>query len=186
MAEARRQEDWSALMARAQDGDGGAYVVLLQSLTPYLRSLARRAGFGADEIEDGVQDILLTVHAIRHTYDRARPFGPWLVAVARNRLADRMRRLARRGMRETALTEFHETFVADAANLPEQASDARRLREAIATLPEGQRRAVEMLKLEELTLHEAAERTGISETALKVSVHRAIKRLRAILGGDGA
>ena len=171
-------------MARSQQGDPESYRRLLQSITPYLRALAHRFGLSGADLEDGVQDVLLTVHSIRHTYDPARPFGPWLTAVARHRLLDRLRRRTRQTGRETELTEAHETFAAVETNHPELAGEAGRLKAAIAALPEGQRRAVEMLKLTEMSLKEASKASGQSETALKVSVHRAIKRLRVLLAGE--
>lgn len=178
------REDWSRLMALAQDGDEKAYRSLLQAVAPYLRSLARRAGLPPDDCEDGVQDVLLTIHAIRHTYDPARPFGPWLAGVARNRLADRLRRRARTWSREIELTDEHETFAAVATNEIEEADEARRLRAAVADLPQGQREAVELLKFKELSLKEASAISGQSEAALKVAVHRAVKRLRGMLGAE--
>jgi RNA polymerase sigma-70 factor (ECF subfamily) len=178
------EADWSVLMARSQSGDAASYRLLLIAVTPYLRSLAHRFGLGGPDLEDAVQDVLLTIHAIRQTYDPARPFAPWLTAVARHRLLDRLRRRVRQFGRETELTEFHETFAAVETNLIEAAGDAGRLRAAIARLPEGQRSAVEMLKLNELSLKEAAAKSGQSETALKVAVHRAIKRLRILLGDE--
>jgi RNA polymerase sigma-70 factor (ECF subfamily) len=180
----QERDDWSQLMARGQDGDQAAYRQLLKSITPYLRALARRAGLPPDDCEDGVQDVLMTIHAIRHTYDPARPFTPWLVGVARNRLADKRRSRARTWARETELTAEHETFVAVETNSIEEADEARRLRAAVAELPDGQREAIELLKLKELSLKEASARTGQSETALKVAVHRAVKRLRVILGEE--
>jgi RNA polymerase sigma-70 factor (ECF subfamily) len=178
------EEDWSVLMARGQDGDAQSYRLLLQGITPYLRALAHRFGLGGPDLEDAVQDVLLTIHSIRHTYDRTRPFGPWATAVARHRLLDRLRRRVRQTGRETELTEAHETFAAVETNHPELAGEAGRLKAAIASLPEGQRRAVELLKLKEMSLKEASKATGQSETALKVSVHRAIKRLRGLMGGE--
>ena len=176
--------DWSVLMARSQGGDQRSYRRLLTEITPYLRSLARRFGLAGADIEDAVQDVLMTVHSIRHTYDPDRPFAPWLTAVARHRLLDQLRRRARRSGRETELTEFHETSVAAETNHQEAAGEARRLRAAIAALPEGQRRALEMVKLREMTLKEASDASGQSETALKVAVHRAVRRLRTIMGHE--
>jgi RNA polymerase sigma factor (sigma-70 family) len=181
---ARRGEaDWSRLMALSQAGDRAAYASLLAAITPYLRALAARSGLFAEEIEDGVQDVLLTVHRIRRTYDPARPFGPWLVAVARRRFIDRLRQAGRRVRRETPLTAAHETLPAESANLFAGAADAARLRRAIAALPSGQRQAVELLRLQELSVKEASAMTGQSATALKVAVHRAVKRLRQMLEG---
>jgi RNA polymerase sigma-70 factor (ECF subfamily) len=171
-------------MARGQQGDSTSYRRLLQSITPYLRALGHRFGLSGADLEDAVQDVLLTVHSIRHTYDPSRPFGPWLTGVARHRLLDRLRRRVRQAGRETELTEAHETFAAVETNHTELAGEAGRLKAAIASLPEGQRRAVEMLKLKEMSLKEASQASGQSETALKVAVHRAIKRLRTLMGSE--
>lgn len=181
---AATRDDWSLLMARGQDGDERAYRSLLLGISPYVRALARQAGLSPTDCEDAVQDVLMTIHAIRHTYDPTRPFGPWLAGVARNRLADRLRRRARLWARETELTVEHETFVTVETNSIEAADEARRLRAAVAQLPQGQREAVELLKLKELSLKEASALTGQSEAALKVAVHRAVKRLRTMLSGD--
>ena len=98
--EARRADgssDWSQLISRAQAGDRLAYRRLLEDITPYLRSLEARHPMLAGEVDDVVQDVRLTVHAIRHAYGPGRPFGPWLVAIARRRIVDRLRRQGGRG-----------------------------------------------------------------------------------------
>jgi RNA polymerase sigma-70 factor, ECF subfamily len=172
---------WSALMARAQDGDGLAYRRLLEEVTPYLRSLAARHRGLSGETEDTVQDILLTLHAARHTYDAGRPFGPWLLAIARRRIADRLRLLGRRAA-ETSLEPKHETISAPEPNLHALLSGRRGLREAIDRLPFGQRQAVRLLKLRGLSLKEAALESGTSTTALKAASHRGLKALRATFG----
>jgi len=181
-----RELDWSILMARAQDGDRGAYGRLLEEITPFLRSLAARRHRDLSDVEDAVQDVLLTLHAIRDTYDPARPFGPWLVAIANHRLIDRLRRQGRLRSRETALMPEHETFSAGQPNLCEKSLDRRELREAVEKLPAGQRQAVRLLKLEERSLKEAAAISGMSIGSLKVATHRALKSLRKILAKGGA
>jgi RNA polymerase sigma factor (sigma-70 family) len=173
--------DWSALMARAQDGDRVAYRRLLEEVTPYLRSLTARHRMPSGDAEDVVQDILLTLHAVRHAYDPRRPFGPWLVAIARRRIADRLRCQGRIAAAETALGPEHETIVATGPNLYGLLAGRRGLRDAIERLPPGQRQAVLMLKLRELSLKEAASESGLSVGALKVASHRALKALRAML-----
>jgi len=174
--------DWSIYMARAQDGDREAYRRLLEEITPYLRSLATRRVPNRRDVEDAVQDALVTIHAVRHTYDPARPFGPWLVAIANRRIVDGLRRRGRTGARETPLDAEHETFAAPDANYHEAASEARALREAVERLPPGQREAVRLLKLKEMSLKEAAAVSGMTVVALKVATHRALKRLRKMLG----
>lgn len=174
--------DWSRLMARAQDGDRLAYRTLLQDITPYLRSLATRCFKQQSDIEDAVQDVLLTVHAVRQTYDPARPFGPWLVAIANRRIIDRLRREMRSKAREIALSSEHETFSDPAANLERQDHlAASELNNALDRLSPEQRQAVTLLKLNEMSLKEAAAASGRSVASLKVATHRAIKRLRQLL-----
>jgi RNA polymerase sigma factor (sigma-70 family) len=173
--------DWSILMAHAQGGDRAAYRRLLEEIAPYVRALAVRRLPNRSDVEDAVQDVLMTVHAVRQTYDPTRPFGPWLIAIADRRIIDRLRRQGRAMARETPLEAEHETFAAPRANLHEAASDGRVLREAIERLPPGQREAIRLLKLEELSLKEAAAVSGMSIASLKVATHRALKNLRKIL-----
>ncbi len=180
-ASAANETDWSILMARAQAGDGEAYRRLLEQITPYVRSLAMRLSRDPGDTEDAVQDVLLTIHAIRHTYDPSRPFGPWLVAIAQRRIVDWLRRRGRARSRETAIEPRHETFPAPQANIYEANRDGRALRAAVERLPPAQRQAVKLLKLQEMSLKEAAAVTGMSIASLKVTTHRALKSLRRIL-----
>ena len=180
-----RDVDWAILMAHAQSGDRDAYRRLLEEVTPYVRSLAVKSHRDPADIEDSVQDVLLTVHAVRHTYDPTRPFGPWLAAIANRRVTDRLRHQGRTTARETPLTEEHETFAAPAANYQEAASDDRALREAIERRPAGQRDAIRLLKLQEMSLKQAASATGMTVAALKVATHRAMKNLRKMFTQPG-
>jgi RNA polymerase sigma factor (sigma-70 family) len=179
-ASVARDVDWSILMARAQEGDRAAYHRLLQEITPYLRSLAARRHRDPGDVEDSVQDVLLTIHSIRQTYDPARPFAPWLVAIANRRFIDRLRRQGRTRDREMPLTAEHETFCEPAANLEER-PDERELEGMVNNLPPAQQNAVRLLKLKELSLKEAAAVSGMSITSLKVNTHRALKSLRKML-----
>jgi RNA polymerase sigma-70 factor, ECF subfamily len=171
--------DWSHLMAAAQDGDRAAYRALLEAVTPFVRTLASRCFRDTGDVEDAVQDVLLTIHAVRHAYDPARPFGPFLVAIANRRIIDRLRRQTRARSREIEFTAAHETFAQAPANIEQDCgtADAAALRAAIAALPPEQQ-AVRMLKLQEMSVHQAAQTSGKSISALKVAVHRAIKSLR--------
>lgn len=186
--EARRGEvdpaEWSALMSRAQDGDQAAYERLLRDIVPFIRSVVAGQQQTPDRIDEVVQDVLITVHRVRHTYDPARPFKPWLAAIARRRSIDRLRRRRRTESVEVHDPHAYETFAdAKANNLAEAHGVDRNVRSAIAALPAQQREAVELLKMRELSLAEASELSGRSIAALKVNVHRAIKSLRKQLGG---
>lgn len=172
-------------MTAAQAGDKAAYAGLLRELLPYLRTMTRRRFRQGEEAEDAVQDILLTLHTIRHSYDPARPFRPWIVTIARRRIAGRMVKLGRRAANETlSALDDDETFSVPAANNPAEAAvEAREVANAVAELPPGQRQAFELLKMQGLSLNEASAATGLSVTALKVATHRAVLALRRRLGG---
>jgi RNA polymerase sigma factor (sigma-70 family) len=178
-------QDLSALMRAAQAGDARAYSSLLSLLAPLVRELVRqRLRFlQPHDIDDLVQDVLLSVHAARATYDSSRPFQPWLSAIVRNRIADGARRYVRRAPHEVPTDRSPETFPDQDANMSvERYGDAEALAQAMTRLPNGQRQAIELMKLREMSLKEAAAVTGMSIGALKVSVHRGISALRKALG----
>jgi len=156
------------------------YLRLLREITPYLRSLVRRWIKDAWDIEDAVQDILLTLHSIRHTYDPSRPFGPWLVGIANRRAIDKLRRRGRQALRETPLTAEHEATIAAAGN-SDDALEKQHLEKVINDLPPIQRTAVDLLKLKEMSLKEASDATGLSVASLKMATHRALRNLRNLL-----
>lgn len=174
----------AALLVLAQGGDKPAYTALLQGLLPYLRRLAGRRLARSTDVEDTVQEIFLSIHAIRHTYDPERPLQPWVNVIAERRIADRLRRLYRLRARETQLPEdAHETFAADDTNMTSEVSlDMRAVHRAIEQLPAGQRQAIALVKVRGLSMREAAAQTGQTEGAMKLSVHRALKALRKALG----
>jgi RNA polymerase sigma-70 factor (ECF subfamily) len=165
----------ASLMRSAQTGDAEAYVTLMQD-----RMVRRRRAFLEDaDVEDLVQDVLLSVHAVRATYDATRPFLPWLLAITRNRLADAARRHTRHAAGEVIVEDLDVTFSTEQTNTMEAVSgDPIALKEAIASLPAGQRSAIELLKLREMSLKEAAAVSGTSVGALKVATHRAMDALR--------
>lgn len=178
--------EWSQWMEAAQGGDAGAYRRLLHAIAPVLRRVAARRlqGASAADIEDVVQEVLLSVHAVRHTYDPARPFVPWLMAIERHRLGDWIRRSRRRAS-EITVDSLEETFADQAANTEqEEPFDGREIHAAVAGLPKAQRTALDFLKLKEMSLKEAAAQTGMTETALKVATHRGMKTLRRLFGKD--
>jgi RNA polymerase sigma-70 factor (ECF subfamily) len=151
--------------------------------------VARRHGLPPDRVEDVVQDVLLTIHRARATYDPRRPFLPWLRAIAQRRAVDALRRRYRLAANEVQDDEAAESVpapLAEAEDTLARADQARLLAAAVAALPPGQRQAVELLALRERTLEEAAGDTGRSKVALKVNLHRAIAALRRRLveGGD--
>ena len=177
---------WSRLMAAAQAGDRRAYEDLLRECLPLLRQICRARLRDATEAEDAVQDTLLTIHRARASYDASRPFRPWLVAITERRALDRIRARGRRSGREAALDLAADlpapTGSADAALDADRA--AAKLRDAVQDLPQSQRTALGLTKLQDLTLQEASARSGMSIGAIKVATHRAMQTLRRRLTGQ--
>lgn len=177
-------ERLATLMRAIQEGDGAAYGRLLQEITPRIRRAIRhqRQFLQPQDIEDLVQDVLLSLHAVRATYDPDRPFMPWVMAITRNRLADGARQYARRVANEVNVEKLPVTFSDDSAKVERDAyGDPEALSQAIKGLPKGQREAITMLKLRQMSLKEAAAHSGMSVGALKVSVHRGMLALRKML-----
>lgn len=178
----RCDEHWAQLMARAQNGDSRAFERLLREIVPSLRAMVRRWHRSSDRVEDVVQDVLLTVHRAKHTYDSARPFRQWLAAIARHRAIDALRRsrLSRVAEICSAVTDsFCQSFADRTVEGFEGAwATADHLSKAIANLPATQREAIELIKLKDMSLADAAKLTGRSVVALRVNTHRALKSLR--------
>ncbi|MEO7066915.1 MAG: sigma-70 family RNA polymerase sigma factor [Rhodanobacter sp.] len=173
-------------MVAAQAGDRRAYEKLLADSIGLIRAVARRQGVAVDHLDDVVQETLITVHRVRHTFDPARSYDAWLNAIASRRAIDALRSHGRRDSREV-----HDVFALerhpdndDASAATEREQHAQHLHVAIAELPPGQREAVEHLGLRERSLSEAALLTGRRTGALKVNLHRAVKALRERFNGE--
>jgi RNA polymerase sigma-70 factor (ECF subfamily) len=178
----QRDQAWSQLMRAAQSGDRAAYEKLLGEISPLIRALVRRHCSNRADIEDMVQDTLLTLHRVRHTYDPGRPFCPWLAAIAWRRSIDALRRRIRVSKYEIANQGVYETFSDAAANSDlEGVRSAEEVEDLLQLLPPRQRDALQALKLKQMTLAEASLASGQSVAALKVNTHRALKRLRMLL-----
>jgi RNA polymerase sigma-70 factor (ECF subfamily) len=156
--------------AAAAAGDTAAYAAILHWSAERLRRTLSRMVFAGSalEVEDLVQECLLAVHAKWHTYDTSRPYGPWLKAVARHKLTDALRRRRL----HVPLEDIEQTLAAD--EQPEKSD----LSPLLATLPDSQREAIRLTKLEELSVAQAAAQLGRSEGAIKVLVHRGLETLR--------
>lgn len=177
----------TAAMAAAQNGDRTAYESVLRDCVPIVQRVARHQGATADFVDDVVQDVLVTIHGARATYDPSRSFVAWLTAITQRRTIDMLRKHGRRGAREVYAPEAFDTHAAE--DNPErdavERGEAAQLHAFVAELPDGQREAVRTLALEENSLDDASKATGRTKTSLKVNLHRAIKTLRVRMGGAG-
>jgi len=169
-------KDLAALMRSARRGNDEAYRQLLGHLAVWLRGIARRglarAGLGVEDSEDIVQETLLAMHLKRESWDEAQPLQPWLRAIARHKLIDHLRR---RGFREFVDIDDHAETLASPQEPQEDASvDVRRM---LSVLTERQRLIVEAISIEGCSAADVGRRLDMSEGAVRVALHRALKLL---------
>lgn len=173
------EERLRALLLVGLGGDAAAYHAFLRELAAHLRAFVRkRLARMPDEVEDIVQESLIAVHNQRHTYDPAEPLTPWLHAIARYKLVDCLRRRGNAPLGSDALDAAAELLEASDPQAAEARRDVARLLEQ---LPERQRLPIVHMKLEGRSVVETARLTGMSESAVKVGVHRGLKALAASL-----
>lgn len=175
------------LMRSAQDGDRPAYEALLKACLPRIRRRLQRRGVGPELVDDVIQDVLLTIHRARQTYDPSRPFAVWLAMIVDRRAIDATRRQYRHAMHEVSSPDAYETHADESGEATPFVTTGAldRVRSSIAELPAAQRDAVERLSLRQQSLTEAAQETGRSVGSLKVNLHRGLKALRALLNPEG-
>jgi RNA polymerase sigma-70 factor (ECF subfamily) len=172
---AEQEAELGRLMVAAQRGDRESYEALLSRIAGIAQAFVRKRAGDVVWVDDVVQESLLAVHRARHTYDAARPFAPWLYAIIQNRFIDALRAQRRRVMRELQVDTLAESGERASQERLALLGDVRR---AVSTLPDHQRRVIELLKFEELSVREVAARLGMSETNVKVTAHRGYRALR--------
>jgi len=166
-------------MRQAQDGDQAAYSTVLRAIMPTIRAMAKRRGIDETMVEDVVQETLMTIHRVRHTYDPARPMMPWIAAIVSSRSIDVLRRSGRLRHREIMNDQAMETAADPAAYEPIAAIETGNiLGQMLNLLTERQRGLVEKVKLQEKSLEEAALENRMSVPAVKMALQRAYARMR--------
>ena len=171
------------MMRAAISGDAAAYRRFLEAVTPALRASAQRnlarCGAGNSDVEDIIQETLLAIHLKRQTWDPDRPIRPWVIAIARNKFIDVLRRRGRQA----------EYVVEDIAEFPDEASgpdalDRHELEGMLQKLDDRQRDIVRSLAVEGATVRETARRLDMKEGTVRVSLHRALAALAALYRKD--
>lgn len=163
-------------MSRALAGDKHAYTEVLRETSRFIRPfLSRRLGHAA-EVEDVLQEILLSIHKARHTYDAQRPYQPWAFAIAKFRLLDHLRAHYANHLRHTVELSEVENTLAEAVT--ESSFSYESIRAEIHLLPEKQATILQMMHQDGYTAKEVAQKIGMKESAVKVAAHRAYKVLR--------
>jgi len=173
-----QDDEWTDLMRSANAGDTAAYHRLLSAIVPALRAAARRdllrAGQPTEQAEDIVQDVLLTVHLKRHTWDPTAPFAPWLFAIARNKLIDALRRRGRRVF--VNIDDFTEVLPGEETqeDLPSVEIETH-----LKSLPDRQRDVLQSIAVDGLSITETAAKLAMKEGTVRVALHRGLQRLQA-------
>ena len=169
------EERLRSLMLQGLAGDAAAYRIFLDVLTTHLRSYLRRRLRGLpDEVEDLLQELLLAVHNKRHTYDPKKPLTAWAQAITRYKLVDLLRRRSRSNVLTDPLDEDDQVFATTANDAAEAQYDVAKL---LRGLPDRQRLPILYVKIEGASVTDTAVRTGMSESAVKVGIHRGLKAL---------
>jgi RNA polymerase sigma-70 factor, ECF subfamily len=169
------EERLRSLMLPSLAGDAAAYRMFLDELTTHLRSYLRRwLGGLPEEVEDLLQELLLAVHNKRHTYDPKQPLTAWVQAIARYKLVDLLRRRSRGDVLTDPLDEDDQVFATTATDAAEAQYDVAKL---LRGLPDRQRLPILYVKIEGASVTDTAVRTGMSESAVKVGIHRGLKAL---------
>jgi RNA polymerase sigma-70 factor (ECF subfamily) len=163
-------------MKAANAGDTSAYRTLLADLSRVLRGVVRR-GFGgvgvaSGDVEDVVQDVLLAIHLKRHTWDPSLPLGPWVLAIARNKMIDDLRRRGRRPEVAVDLGDFEIE-----GDNQQSSIDAHDVARVLNGLPDRNRDIVQAISIDGHTARDVAERLGMTEVAVRVALHRTLKAL---------
>ena len=187
-AQESRHAALDTLMRAAQAGDRQAYHALLQEVALRMRRLiaSRAPWLGQADVEDIVQDVLLSLHMARATWDPSRPFMPWIAAIARNRLTDHARRYKRRQSFDQAASDLAEAFSTTSGHChAEGVVNLMSVRHAMSDLSPGERRAFELVRMREMSLAEAAATEDSTVDAIKVAVHRASRKLKKAINRDG-
>lgn len=171
-------------MISGLDGDGAAHRELLERLSGHLRGYFKhrfaRIGHGPTEAEDLMQEALIAIHTRRHTYDRSQPLTPWVYAIARYKFLDYLRR-TKASVRDVTIENAAEIMANDDPVSIDSDLDLERL---MAGLSSKARQAIQCVKLDGLSVREAAEKCGMSESAVKVAVHRGLRAMAALIGRE--
>ena len=178
------EEKWGQWMRRAQEGDRNSYSLLLSDLAIFLPRYLVKHVQNSQMADDICQEVLISIHKARHTWNPERSFMPWFMAIVKHRTIDEIRKWAR--IKKTEVQNDHYLQVMGEGTVENSLLHKEleeTVMEAINNLPEKQRKSLKLLKIDGHSVKEASSMTGISESAIKVSAHRAYKSLRKSIGG---
>jgi len=174
---AEQMDEWGQLLTAANTGDSRAYALFLQAVAPVIRGIVRAKGAGLGEAacEDVVQEVLLAIHLKRHTWDRQAPVRPWLYAIARYKVVDAFRSRGKRV--DMPIEDFADNLAAEAGPDPTEAADVDKM---IGMLDGRSAEIVRKIGLEGASVAETGQALTMSEGAVRVALHRALKTLAVL------
>lgn len=174
------EDQWTEYAIQAQKGDKKAYNALLHSIAPFIRNYLLKGLANPEWADDIAQEVLLSVHKSLSSYSPDRPFRPWLMAIINFRRTDFLRsHYKSRDDRKTTLDDMD--FLRNHVTNPAHAGEYKDIEAALESLPDNQKKIFEMIKIKGYSTSEVANEMGMSESAVKVSAHRTMKKLRKIL-----
>ena len=175
-----RSEIWKDWAVEAQQGNKKAYNKLLTELSSFIRNYLLSRVANPEWAEDITQEVLISVHKSLNTYSGDRPFTPWLMAIISFRKTDFLRKhYSSRGDKQAPLEDAE--FLSMHVTNPDHAGEYKDIEEALATLPDKQRKVFELIRIQGYTAQEVANEMNMSVSAVKVSAHRTSQKLKTIL-----
>ncbi len=172
-------ERWQRLMAEAQTGNQASYRQLLTEIAPFIQRMLMKSLSRKDQAEDITQEVLLSVHKAMSTYDPERPFVPWLMAILNFRRTDYLR--SHYAARDNLSAPIEELDLQDVTFSGHQ-GEYKDIEKALTALAPKQREVFDLVKMKGYSAKEVADKTGMSISAVKVSVHRSLQKLKEKLG----
>ena len=174
----KQTDDWDDLAVRAQQGDKQAYHQLLTAIVPYIRNIIAPGLANEHWLDDLLQDILMGVHKSLARYMPGQPFKPWLNAIIRYRRAELLTQYYKsQGHMSTSLEEVEELGV-EIFDALHELGDVERV---LQQLPENQQKIFRLARVEGYSIKEIADKTGMSVSAVKVSIHRSAAKIKLLL-----
>lgn len=172
---------WQEYAIAAQKGDKRAYAKLLGEISPYIKNAIIKSLANQDAAEDIAQEVLISVHKSLATYQPDKPFKPWLSAIINFRRTDYLRKYYSQREDKKAVTDDNPEYLAANVTNPTHAGELKDIETALDTLPEQQSRVFKMIKIQGYSAKEVANELDMTESAVKVSAHRTMKKLQGFL-----
>ena len=174
-------EQWQEWAGLAQQGDKKAYANLLRAIYPYIQNVLHKSLSNRDAVEDIAQEVLISIHKSLESYAPDRAFKPWLISIINFRKMDYLRKYYAQKQDVTATIDDNPEYMAENVTNPQHGGELKDVEDALSTLPEQQQSIFRKIKVEGYTAKEVAEELDMNESAVKVSAHRALKKLQGML-----